>query len=132
MDKTEITMEFGLNSKSVNIVWNCISTILGLSKWLADEVTQEGDKLVFTWGDIWTRIETRTATIISIEKYQYVRLKWDDDDDESYFWEMKIGRSHETDDLHLIIIDYADSDDEDGLKEIWTHNIEKLHKASGI
>jgi len=124
-------MEFGLMSKSVNIVWQHISSIDGLALWFADNVSEEGDIVIFTWGDIWTGTEERRAEIVAMEKYHYVRFRWIDEDDDTY-WEMRISHSKETDDLHLVVTDFADKGEEASMREIWEENMESLHKVSGI
>jgi len=125
-------MEFPLMSKSVGIVWSHISSIEGLALWFADNVKEEGTKITFSWGDIWTAMEERSAEILEMEKYQYVRLKWDDDSEDDTYWEMKIQKGDETDSLHLVITDFAEKHEVQAAKEMWNENMEKLHKASGI
>jgi hypothetical protein len=68
MNKQRLELEYVLRSNSENIIWNTISTASGLQKWIADEVTENGDKLTFTWGDIYKHHETRTATILKSVK----------------------------------------------------------------
>ena len=59
--------------------------------------------------------------------------KWDDDeDDEDTYWEMRIGKSELTSHLTLLITDFADDDDADGLKILWESNLDRLHRASGL
>jgi hypothetical protein len=59
-------------------------------------------------------------------------LKWDTDDDEEAFWEMRIEKSYLTHHLNLLITDFADDDDVDGLKILWESNLDRLHRASGL
>jgi len=132
MEKEKIVMEFGLMSKSVNIVWSHISTIEGLSLWFADNVTEEGDILIFSWGDIWTAVEERRAEIVAMEKYHYVRMRWIDDEEPESYWELRISKGDETDTLHLVVTDFAEKGEETEMRSLWDENMEKLHKVSGI
>lgn len=134
MKNQKLTLEYGLHTRSNNLLWDTISTIDGLSNWIADSVIQKDDLITFSWGEPWTHQETRSARIIKIEKYHSIRLKWDDDEDdnEDIYWEMRIEQSKETDDYVLIITDFGDSDDIDGLKDIWDDNMKRLHQFSGI
>jgi len=125
-------MEFGLVSKSVNLVWNYISTIDGLTLWFADNVCEEGNVLIFTWGDIWTFVEERRAEIVGMEKYRYVKLRWIDDEDAEAYWEIRINKSEETDLLYLVVTDFAEKGEEAEMRALWNDNMEKLHKVSGI
>ncbi len=132
MSKQIVTLEYELNTRSSSIIWHLISTIDGLSSWLADNVEQNGDTITFTWGEVWTHHEIRSANIISFEKNKHIRFKWNDDEDEEDYWEMKIGQSKETDDYMLLITDFADNDDVEGIMDIWNNNMDRLRRASGI
>ena len=52
-----------------------------------------------------------------------------DNDD---YWEMRIGQSDLTGHLNLLITDFAEDDDADGLKILWESNLDRLHRASGL
>ena len=132
MSKQIVTLEYELNTRSSSIIWHLISTIDGLSSWLADNVEQNGDTITFTWGEVWTHHEIRSANIIRFEKNKHIRFKWNDDEDEEDYWEMKIGQSKETDDYMLLITDFADNDDVEGIMDIWNNNMDRLRRASGI
>jgi hypothetical protein len=67
-----------------------------------------------------------------MEKNRFIRLKWDDDEEDDDYWEMRIEQSKETDDYLLLITDFADNDDVDGIKDIWNNNMNRMHQASGI
>ena len=133
MVKQRIDIEYPLTTKSPNIVWDLISTAHGLERWLADHVSEEDGVFTFTWGEPWTEQDIRKALLIEYVKYDHIRLKWEEDeeDDESY-WEMRIGQSELTHHLNLFITDYAEDDDVDGLKILWESNLDRLHRASGL
>jgi len=131
MQKIEI--EYPLTTKSPNIVWDQISSAHGLERWLADHVTEEGGVFTFVWGEPWTEQDIRKAKLIEYVKYDHIRLKWDyEDDDEDVYWEMRIGQSELTHHLNLLITDFAEDDDVDGLKILWESNLDRLHRASGL
>jgi len=133
MVKQRIDIEYPLTTKSPNIVWDLISTAHGLERWLADHVSEEDGVFTFTWGEPWTEQDIRKALLIEYVKYDHIRLKWEEDeeDDESY-WEMRIGQSELTHHLNLFITDFAEDDDVDGLKILWESNLDRLHRASGL
>ena len=133
MGKQQINIEYPLTTESPNIIWEQISSAHGLERWLADHVTEDEGVFTFTWGEPWTEQDIRKALLIEYVKYDHIRLKWEEDeeDDESY-WEMRIGQSELTHHLNLFITDYAEDDDVDGLKILWESNLDRLHRASGL
>ena len=131
MGKQRIDIEYPLNTKSPNIVWEQISSAHGLERWMADHVTEENGVFTFTWGEPWTDQDVRRASLVEYVKYDHIKLQWEEEDDDS-FWEMRIGKSDLTHHLDLLITDFADDDDADGLRILWESNLERLHRASGL
>ena len=134
MAKQRIDIEYPLTTESPNIVWEQISSAHGLERWLADHVTEEDGVFVFTWGEPWTEQDIRRAQLIEYVKYDHIRLQWDEDEDEDedVYWEMRIEKSDLTGHLNLLITDFAEDDDVDGLKILWESNLDRLHRASGL
>ena len=132
MTKQRIDIEYPLTTMSPNIIWDQISSAHGLERWFADHVEENEGMFTFTWGEPWTEQDIRTAQMIDCVKYDHIRLKWDTDDDEEGFWEMRIEKSDLTHHLNLLITDFADDDDLDGLKILWESNLDRLHRASGL
>ena len=133
MGKQRIDIEYPLTTKSPSIVWEQISSAHGLERWLADRVTQEEDVFTFTWGEPWSEHDIRQAQLIEFVKFDRIKLKWDDDeDDDDTYWEMRIAKSELTNNLTLLITDFADDDDVDALKILWESNLDRLHRASGL
>ena len=130
----KLTIEYPLSTQSPRIVWELISNAHGLQKWLADNVTEEADTLTFTWGHPWTERDTKQSRVIEKEKYSYIRLLWDyHEETPEAIWEMRIEKSDLTDELNLLITDYAQDDDEEAeLRELWDANLERLHRVSGL
>ena len=131
MGKQRIDIEYPLNTKSPNIVWEQISSAHGLERWIADHVTEEDGVFTFTWGEPWTDQDVRRASLVEYVKYDHIKLQWEEEDDDSS-WEMRIGKSDLTHHLDLLITDFADDDDADGLRILWESNLERLHRASGL
>jgi uncharacterized protein YndB with AHSA1/START domain len=134
MGKQKINIEYPLATASPAIIWEQISSAHGLERWFANHVTEENGVFTFTWGEPWTEQDIRQAHIVETIKHDHIRLKWDhedEDDDESY-WEMSIQKSDLTHNLNLVITDFADDDDIDGLKILWESCLDSLHRASGL
>ena len=134
MSKQKIEIEYPLTTKSPNIVWEQISSAHGLERWLADHVTEDDGVFTFTWGEPWTEQDIRKALLIEYVKYDHIKLQWEDDEQEGNdaFWEMRIEKSDLTNHLNLIITDFAEDGDADGLKILWESNLDRLHRASGL
>ena len=133
MGKQRIDIEYPLATKSPNLVWEQISSAHGLERWIADHVTEENGVFTFTWGEPWTEQDIRQAKLIEYVRYDHIRLKWDyDDEDDDSYWEMRLEKSELTNHLNLLITDFADDDDADGLRILWESNLDRLHRASGL
>ena len=104
----------------------------GLSRWMADSVTQEGEQLTFVWGELWSHHEVRTATIVEKIKNEYIRISWDDEEGPDNFFELRMDKSHITNDYVLTITDFAWDDEVDSLRTIWNDNLARLRNTSGI
>ena len=130
----KLMIEYPLSTKSPKLVWGMISNAAGLQKWLADKVTEDQESMTFTWGHPWTERDTKTSRILEIAELDHIRLLWDyhEDTPEAY-WEMRIEQSDLTGELNLLITDYAaDDDEESDLRDIWSDNLERLHRVSGF
>ena len=134
MGKQRIDIEYPLATKSPAIIWEQISSAHGLERWFADHVSEEDGVFTFTWGEPWTEQDIRQSHVVESQKFDHIRLKWDGDDeeDDDSYWEMRIAQSDLTHNLNLIITDFADDDDADGLKILWESNLDRLHRASGL
>ena len=133
MSKKKLVMEYPLNSKSASIVWGLIGNAHGLGKWMADYVEEDEDgELTFKWGEVWTQQDVRTSTIISKEENSYIRLKWDVNESDEDFWELRVEKSDFSGHLTLIITDHVDEEDVDYMREAWTDNLSRLHNISGL
>lgn len=132
MDKKKLSIERELRSKSPNIIWPLLSSPEGLAKWIADEVVADGGLLRFTWGNVWSHHEVRTAEVLDKKDFDYIRFRWCDDGHEETYWELRVEKSDLTGSYVLIITDFALDGDFDTIKDIWDANLECLHRSSGL
>ena len=131
MGKQKIGIEYPLAIKSPALIWEQISSAHGLERWFADHVNEEDGMFTFTWGEPWTEQDIREAHVLESVVNDHIRLKWDEEDDDTYF-EMRIAKSDLTHQLNLLITDFAEDDDVDGLKILWESMLDRLHRASGL
>ena len=131
MGKQKIDIEYPLAIKSPALIWEQISSAHGLERWFADHVNEEDGIFTFTWGEPWTEQDVREAHVLESVVNDHIRMKWDEEDDDTYF-EMRIAKSDLTHQLNLLITDFAEDDDVDGLKILWESMLDRLHMASGL
>ena len=131
MGKQKIDIEYPLAIKSPALIWEQISSAHGLERWFADHVNEEDGMFTFTWGEPWTEQDVREAHVLESVVNDHIRMKWDEEDDDTYF-EMRIAKSDLTHQLNLLITDFAEDDDVDGLKILWESMLDRLHRASGL
>lgn len=128
MDKTLFTLEYPLKSASINILWNLISTPMGLSEWFADGITVKDDReFTFLWGK-----NEETAFLIESKQNVSVRFQWDEDANTDYFFEIRIVVIEVTGDLSLLITDFAEPDEKADAIFLWNHLIEILCRKAGM
>ena len=131
MQKQRLDLEYPLNARKPDLLWQLMSTDHGLERWLADEVKEENGMLSLMWGNPYGEHHTLHAYILEREKNSHIKLQWVEEDDPDAYWEMRIGRSELTEELCLCVVDYAPSEDIDDLHDLWDGNLERLHQSSG-
>ena len=132
MDAKKVCIERELKSKSINIIWPLLSTPEGLAKWIADDVKWNDGVLSFTWGNVWSLHETRTATVLEKNDFKWIRLRWDDDEFADTYWELRMEKSDLTGDVILVITDFATDGDVATIEDIWESNLESLNRTTGL
>jgi hypothetical protein len=127
MKKTEFKIEYQLKTASVNILWNSISTPLGLAEWFADGVTVNDTEYVFCWEK-----NEQTAYLIHTKPNVSARFQWEDDLNTDYYFELKIDALEVTGEMALIITDFAEKGEKEDLTLLWNKQIETLRRKTGI
>lgn len=122
----KFSLEYPIHS-SIKILYSRLSTLSGLSEWFADDVNSDrSDIYTFTWEG-----SQQKATLVSDKKDDHIRFSWIDSSDEEYF-EFKIQIDELTNDVSLIVTDFADSEDEkEDAIQLWDVQIAKLKKTIG-
>ena len=124
-DKVEYTMEFVVKA-SPKMLYKFLSTPSGLSEWFADNVNSRGKKFVFIWDG-----SEETANLLSKKTDKYIRFKWEEDEDSDSFFEFKLDMDDLTNDVSLIITDYAEEDEIEEAQLLWESQIKSLLHAIG-
>lgn len=124
-DKIEYILEFVVKA-SPKMLYKFLSTPSGLSEWFADNVNSRGKKFVFIWDG-----SEETAQLISKKTDKYIRFKWEEDEDEDSFFEFKLETDDLTNDVSLIITDYAEEDEIEESQLLWESQVNSLLHAIG-
>jgi len=127
MKKNKLNIEIELNSASLNVLWNSISTALGLAEWFAEMVTVKENEYTFCWDE-----HEQTAHLIHSKLNSYVRFQWEEDAGSDYYFELKITSLEITGDLALVITDFAETSEKEDLILLWNKQIEILRRKTGI
>ncbi|SHE37853.1 hypothetical protein SAMN05444278_101421 [Psychroflexus salarius] len=126
-EKIKYELEFPIQV-SPNLLYQYISTPSGLSEWYADNVNSRGEIFTFIWEG--SEEQARLLTKKSDDK---IKLRWlaDEDEDESYYFELRIQVDEITKDVSLMITDFAEEDELDESKMLWDNMVAELKHVLG-
>ncbi|SHJ16872.1 hypothetical protein SAMN05444280_11273 [Tangfeifania diversioriginum] len=122
-DKVKIQLEYVVNC-SPKVLYNRLSTASGLAEWFADDVRVQGKKFTFIWEG-----SEQSAEISLRKENKLVRFTWLDGED-SYF-EFRISQDELTNDVSLIVIDFAEEDERGETTDLWNSQIADLKHILG-
>ncbi|MGB0260705.1 MAG: START-like domain-containing protein [Flavobacteriaceae bacterium] len=125
--KTQFELEFVVQA-SPQLLYQYLFTPSGLSEWFADNVNSRSDKYQFFWDD-----SEEEALLLKKKTNEFVRFRWlnDEDDQDDYFFEMRIQVDEITKDVSLIVTDFCDEDEEEDAKLLWDNQISDLKQVLG-
>jgi len=124
-DKVEYQMEFVVRA-SPKMLYKFLATPSGLSEWFADNVNSRGKTFSFFWEDT-----EEVAVLVSKKTDKYIRFRWEEEDDKNIYFEFKIEIDDLTNDVSLIITDFAEEDEVEESKLLWESQINSLLHAIG-
>jgi len=124
-DKIKYEIEFPIQS-SPQLLFQYLSTPSGLSEWFSDNVNSRGEFFTFIWDD-----SEEVAKLLGKKTNERIRFQWEDDEDTSYYFELKIQVDEITKDVSLIVIDHAEDDEIDEGKMLWESQIGNLKQVLG-
>lgn len=126
-DKEKFEIEFEVKS-STSVLFNMISTASGLSEWFADNVNLKDDTFIFIWDG-----SEEQAKLIGKKKGESIKFQWIDDYEEGLktYFELAIKVDDLTNDVALIITDFAEEDELEEAKLLWTNQISELKMTIG-
>ncbi len=126
-DKVKYEMEFEVKS-STSVLFNMISTASGLSEWFADNVNLKDDLFIFIWDG-----SEEEAKLLGKKKGESIKFQWleDFEEGEKTYFEMAIKIDELTNDVALIVTDFADEDELEEAQLLWTNQIAELKMTIG-
>lgn len=124
-DKVKYELEFPIQS-SPKLLFQYISTPSGLSEWFADNVNSRGELFTFIWDD-----SEEQAKMVTKKTDDRIKFRWLEDEDEPYYFELRIQVDELTKDVSLIVTDYTEEDEIEESKMLWDNQISELKHVLG-
>ena len=125
--RSKFELEYNLNC-SPKVLFTRLSTPEGLSEWFADEVNADGDLFTFSWNNSESK-----AKLSALKENKLVRFEWSGmENDESNYFEFRINVEELTNELALIIIDFAEAEEKEDSIYLWDSQINDLKRALGM
>jgi uncharacterized protein YndB with AHSA1/START domain len=122
---TKLEIEYIINS-SPRVLFNRLSTAEGLAEWFADDVTIKDNIYTFIWDGV-----EEQAELLDLKDLSHVKFRWIEGEDDTYF-EFRINTHDLTNELALIVTDFAIEDEEDEANELWETQIGMLKHLLGV
>lgn len=126
-EKIKFEIEFPIQA-SPQMLYQYLSTPSGLSEWFSDNVNSRGEIFTFFWDG-----SEEQAKLLLKKAGERVKFRWlfDEEEGHAYYFEIRIQVDEITKDVSLIVTDYADEDELDEAKMLWTNQISDLKQVLG-
>jgi len=124
-DKIKFEIEFVVHA-SPSLLYQYMATPSGMSEWFADNVNSRGEFYTFIWDG-----SEEKAKLLGKKSGERIKFKWVEDDDESYYFELRIQVDEITKDVSLIVTDFAEEDEVEEGKMFWENQISELKQVIG-
>ena len=126
MEKILFSIEYDFNNVSPALLWSYISTQDGLASWFADSVDINGKHFTFYWNN-----EKRSAIQASQRSGISIKLRWCDETNKKYYFELKLIQNELTKNTTLVISDFANKNEIKDYIDLWDEQIAILQKKVG-
>ncbi len=122
--KVMYSVEFPVRC-SPAILYEFLSTPVGLQEWFADKVDQKDATFYFTWNGA-----TDEAEVLEQLENVFIRFKWDYQGKDEFF-EFSIEQSSITNETILRITDFADKSEIKDAERLWNTQVADLKHRIG-
>jgi uncharacterized protein YndB with AHSA1/START domain len=119
------TLEFPIRS-SPTILYEFLSTPVGLQEWFADKVDQKDNVFYFSWNNT----APDAAELLEQLENEYVLFRWDHYDDDEFF-EFRIEQSPITNETILKITDFCEKSEMKDQERLWNTQVADLKHRIG-
>ena len=125
--KVPFTVERTYKS-SPTILYNFLTTPSGLVQWFADYVDLDpnGEIFTFEWNG-----EEQKAEVLAYEEEEFIKLRWEDEEDDKAYFEYRIRVTDITKETILQVTYFDYKEDVDSARELWKSQLNDLAKALG-
>ncbi|MCK5678741.1 MAG: SRPBCC domain-containing protein [Flavobacteriaceae bacterium] len=124
-DKVKFELEFPIHA-SPNFLFQYLSTPDSLGEWFADNVNSRGKLFTFIWDG-----SEEVAERLSQKNDLFIKFKWVEDEEKETYFELRIQVDALTNDVSLIVTDFADEDEVEESKMFWENQIAELKHTIG-
>lgn len=121
----EINLEYTINTPP-NILYYRLSNPSGLEEWFAKKVNFKDNIFTFKWEH-----SEQQAILIEKKTNEFIRFKWLDFDEDTYF-EFKIQKQELTGDVSLKITDFVEADEIEDMTAMWDEQVDSLKHTLGV
>lgn len=125
MERKSFTIEF-LFKSSTTIVYRFLTAPDCLIRWFCDKADIDDNAYIYAWDG-----EEEVADIIEDIEDEYLKLQWEEAESDEEFLEFRMSRSPVTGETILLITDWADADEVEDQKALWTTQMAAMKKAMG-
>ncbi len=125
-EKIQFQLEYNFNT-SHRLLFERIGTAAGYVGWFADEVIVTDGKL---FNFVWDKAPHH-ARLINKKEGKLVRYHWVDDNEDCTFFELRMEIQDLTNEVALIITDFASPEEKEEAIEMWQYLITKLRHIIG-
>ncbi len=124
-NKIKFEIEFPIQASS-HMLFQYFSQASSLDEWFADNVNSRGEIYTFIWGDT-----QEQAKLIKYEAEEFMRYQWLEDEGADAYFEFRIQVDDLTQDVSLIVTDFAEEDEIEDTKLFWKNQINQLKQTIG-
>jgi uncharacterized protein YndB with AHSA1/START domain len=103
-----------------------LTTPSGLVQWFADHVDLNGDIYTFGWNG-----DEQNAEVLNFDEEEFIRLRWEDDDDDRAYFEYRIKKNEITGETILYVTDFAYKDEIKESRALWESQLKDLKICIG-
>jgi hypothetical protein len=125
--RSKFELEYNLNC-SPKVLFSRLSTPEGLGEWFADQVNVDGDLFTFYWNNSESKARLSALKENKMVRFEWVGMK----NEESNYFEFRINLEELTNELALIITDFAEAEEKEDSIYLWDSQINDLKRALGI